>query len=158
MQRTGVMVLCIILPDNRVLLHRIAPTGDTPEAWGITQEVYLPANYNINSPTRAAVTLLREYYGVNPGDKNDGTLLREGAISIGAMRVFPYVYHVNGMFSFSTYKEEQHMAVPWDDLYDAITTQAILNETGATQKQYTTVSMHAVAEVHITGHFELCQK
>jgi len=157
MQRVGVMVLCIILPGNRILLHRIAPTGDTPEVWGITQEVYLPVGYNINSPTRAAVSLLRNYYKVEPDNLNNGSLLREGVVNVGGTKVFPFVYHTEGMFSFTSPVEDDHRAIDWENLYDDITAQAIHNELGSTQEVYTTVSVHATAEIHRTGHFDLWQ-
>jgi hypothetical protein len=74
---------------------------------------------------------------------------------MGNLPIYPYVYHVKRMFSFKCLPTHDHAAVPWDALFDSITDNAIRNEIPGSIKTYSTASMHAAAEIHMDGHFDI---
>lgn len=143
--RLAVISLCMVLPDRRVIMSK----GGNVSPWSVTKEAPV-----LNLPTSSALTMLANF-GINPEDRELGTLAKEAVLHVGRINIHPFAYHIKKTITIRGAANEEFKAVPWDSLVDDLTREAVLQETGMQSGDYTMASVYSAAKLHSEGHFTI---
>lgn len=144
-----VIVLTIILPDKRVLLHRTR-FGEEIYPWTITREFVWTST--VDSKTEV-ISILNNVYGLPAFDPEKGSLLAINPFQTTDKSVHGFVFHVKTPFNFTCSLREEYSAIPAEKLLEDILLYTARRPDG--EGLHSWVAMHMVADLDRQGHFEI---